>query len=112
MERTWESGEQEAAMNEVLLQMHSTKHSWGQSEDTLESIVHSSLSRKRTRSSSDYCKDESLMSGASLESHRTFKTKNSIQDLAPDHDGSVMFIFVNLFLLCHFVYFLWTILTV
>ncbi|CAK9330095.1 unnamed protein product [Citrullus colocynthis] len=88
MERTWESGEQEAAMNEVLLQMHSTKHSWGQSEDTLESIVHSSLSRKRTRSSSDYCKDESLMSGASLESYRTFQTKNSIQDLAPDHDGS------------------------
>ncbi|XP_038878568.1 transcription factor UNE10-like [Benincasa hispida] len=90
-----ESGEQEAAMEghghchgEVLPQMASTNHSWGQSKDTLESIVHSSLSRKRRRSTPEYCKDETLMSGTSLQSHRTFKSKNSIQDLAPDLDRS------------------------
>ncbi|XP_050937038.1 transcription factor UNE10 isoform X2 [Cucumis melo] len=96
MERTWESGDQqEAAMEghghchgEVLPQMPSTKHSWSESEDTLESIVHSSLSRKRTRSNPEYWKDETLMTEASLESHRTFKSKNSIQDLAVEHDGS------------------------
>ncbi|XP_022921401.1 transcription factor PIF7-like isoform X1 [Cucurbita moschata] len=89
IERTWESGDQEAAVDghgEVVLQMASTKHSWGQSEDTLESIVHSSLLRKRTRSNPEG-KDETFMSGAFLESHRSFKAKNSIEDLAPD-DGS------------------------
>uniref|UniRef100_A0A0A0LSD5 BHLH domain-containing protein n=1 Tax=Cucumis sativus TaxID=3659 RepID=A0A0A0LSD5_CUCSA len=96
MERTWESGDQQAAAIEdhghchgkVLPQMPSTKHSWSESEDTLESIVHSSLSRKRTRSNPECWKDETLMTEASLESHRTFKSKNSIQDLALEHDGS------------------------
>ncbi|XP_022925040.1 transcription factor UNE10-like [Cucurbita moschata] len=83
--------EQEAAMDahvEVLFQTPLTNHSWSQSDDTLESIVHSSLSRKWTRSNPD-CKNEALMSWASMESHGSFKTDDSVEDLAQD-DGSVM----------------------
>lgn len=91
---------------EVLLQMAPTKHSWGQSEDTLESLVHSSLLRKRTRSNPEG-KDEAFMSGAFLESHRSFKAKNSIEDLAPD-DGSVihkLLCLINLFCCATLVHF-------
>ncbi|XP_022134760.1 transcription factor UNE10-like [Momordica charantia] len=63
---------------------------WGQSsEDTLESIVQSSVARKRARpNNTEYCcKDETLMSwDNSFESHhQNLKTENSTQQV---HDAS------------------------
>lgn len=109
------SGEREAAVDghdhgEVLFQTSpSRKHLWDieSADDTLESIVHSSLSRKRPRSNSE-CKDQTnLMSLASSEkSHKSgFKTKNFVEDLAQDHDHGLVMLKANslMFFMCFFL---------